>query len=224
MKITVLTGPLIALALLGCQKPPPAEPLTTPVPTPATPIPATPLPTPPAPATPAPSATLAPPGVFYLIAAVRVETNDGITGLTPGTGVKLVKPGIYLTPAGEVPLDEMQLTNDMSIARQARDSYRTAQAATHAAMAEDQQAAQAQQAGIAAPAMADGLGARTAKLSQIKLQIIALQAKISELDAQKPKQHAGRIESSSITEQKRALEQQMRQLETQQRLIQASPQ
>jgi hypothetical protein len=50
-----------------------------------------------------------------------VENNDGITGLPPGTGVKLVKPGVYLTPSGEMPLDDKVLTNDLDIARRAQD-------------------------------------------------------------------------------------------------------
>jgi len=89
--------------------------------TPATPAPATPAP--------APAPELAPEGIFYLIVAARVETPNGVNGLPPGTGVKLVRPGIYLTPAGEVHLNPEQLTNDMAVARAARDAAQAAQAA-----------------------------------------------------------------------------------------------
>ena len=94
--------------------------------TPATPAPATPAPATPAPA---PAPELAPEGIFYLIVAARVETPNGVNGLPPGTGVKLVRPGIYLTPAGEVHLNPEQLTNDMAVARAARDAAQAAQAA-----------------------------------------------------------------------------------------------
>lgn len=92
------------------------------------PIPATPAPT----ATPSPTAELAPPGVFYLIALARVETDSGIVGLPPGTGVKHVRDNIYLTPSGEFPLDSAILTNSLAVARKARDADRTAQAAMQA--------------------------------------------------------------------------------------------
>jgi len=74
----------------------------------------------PAPETPPPR-HLAPEGVFYLTTWVKAENKDGITGLPPGTEVKLVKPGIYRTPGGEMPLDENKITNDLDIARRARD-------------------------------------------------------------------------------------------------------
>jgi len=105
---------------------------------PTTPAPATPTLEPvavatPPPATPAPE--LAPPGVFYLIAAARVETSDGIVGLKPGTGVKLVRPGIYLTPAGEVSLNPEQMTNDLALARRVASADSSAQAAVKSALA-----------------------------------------------------------------------------------------
>lgn len=124
----------VTLGFAGCKKPvateqPPEETSPTAAPAPATPEPkavavATPTP---AQATPAPE--LAPPGVFYLVTAARVETNDGVVGLPPGTGVKLVRPGIYLTPAGEVPLNPAQLTNDMGVARRAANIEKNTQAA-----------------------------------------------------------------------------------------------
>lgn len=148
MRLTGLIA-MMALAFASCSKPttteqspaPGAENPTATAPPPATPAPATPAPaetisqTPPAPApsdpTPAPAAAveLAPEGVFYLLAAARVETADGVHGLPAGTGVKLVRTGVYLTPAGELPLDAAILTNDMTKARAARDSAQAAQAA-----------------------------------------------------------------------------------------------
>ena len=140
----VLAAPL-AIALLtafvfvGCRKAAPPEPDVTPPP--ATPAPVAPPPATPPPAT--PSAELAPPGVFYLLTAARVETADGITGLPPGTGVKLVRPGIYLTPAGEVALDATRLTNDMAKARAVLSADRNSQAALRAGLAvQEKQAAQ----------------------------------------------------------------------------------
>lgn len=69
----------------------------------------------------------APRGVFYLLASVRKETKDGIIRLLPGTEVKLVRNGKYLTPEGEMALDPKLLTNDMARARAARDADRLAQ-------------------------------------------------------------------------------------------------
>jgi hypothetical protein len=91
----------------------------------------------------------APEGVFYLITTVKVETDAGVVGLKPGTGVKLVRPGIYLTPAGEQPLKPEQLTNDLVIARAARDADAAAHAAIQAMVAtlgEQQKAAAAKAA------------------------------------------------------------------------------
>ena len=133
MKIHIMTATL-ALAFASCQKPIASNDEPSPVestPRPATPEPATPAPPPPPvavatpPAPPAPQ--LAPPGVFYLLSAARVETSDGIRGLPPGTGVKLVRPGIYLTPAGEAALRDDQVTNNMTLARQVRDADLAAQ-------------------------------------------------------------------------------------------------
>lgn len=74
---------------------------------------------------------LAPPGVFYLLSTAHVETKDGVTGFPPGTEVKLVQPGVYLTPAGKVHLSAMQVTNDLGKARNALAYDRNAQAALH---------------------------------------------------------------------------------------------
>ncbi|HSI15190.1 MAG TPA: hypothetical protein VK961_24290 [Chthoniobacter sp.] len=86
------------------------QPATTPEPKPV----AMATPTPP-PATPAPE--LAPPGVFYLITAVSVETSDGILGLKPGQPLREVRPGVYRADANEVTLRADQVTNDLAIAR-----------------------------------------------------------------------------------------------------------
>lgn len=114
----------MACGLGGCKKkvaeePPPEE---TPAATPTPKLAATPepkavamaTPTPP-PATPAPE--LAPPGVYYLITAVSVETSDGILGLKPGQPLKEVRPGVYRADNNEVTLRPDQVTNDLAIAR-----------------------------------------------------------------------------------------------------------
>lgn len=131
-----LTAALVALAFASCQKPtaeiPPTDdaptaPVSAPAATPApraasvSAPPAASVAAPPS-ATPAPE--LAPPGIFYLIAAVRMETDSGITGLPPGTGVKFLREGVYLSDAGEVALSPDQITNNLAIARRARDADR----------------------------------------------------------------------------------------------------
>lgn len=105
----------------GCKKkvaeePSPEEaPAATPTPKPV----ATPEPKPVTLATPMPQPTpeLAPPGVFYLIAAVSVETSDGILGLKPGQPLKEVSPGVYLAGTNQVKLSADQVTNDLAVAR-----------------------------------------------------------------------------------------------------------
>src|SRR4051794_14469134 len=110
---------VMGCGLGGCKKkvaeePPPEEtPAATPRPA-ATPGPkpvamATP---PPPPATPAPE--LAPPGVFYLITAVSVETSDGILGLKPGQLLREVRPGVYRADTNDVTLRPEQVTNDLA--------------------------------------------------------------------------------------------------------------
>jgi hypothetical protein len=79
-------------------------------------------------ATPPPAPHLAPDGVFYLVSSYHVETKDGVIGLPPGTGVKRVRKGEYLTPAGIFAIRDDLLTNDMDEAREARDADRAKQA------------------------------------------------------------------------------------------------
>lgn len=114
----------MACGLEGCKKKvaeealPEETPTATSTPKPAaTPEPkpvAMATPTPP-PATPAPE--LAPPGVFYLITAVSVETSDGILGLKPGQLLREVRSGVYRADNNEVTLRPEQVTNDLAIAR-----------------------------------------------------------------------------------------------------------
>lgn len=129
-----MSAVLLAVVFAGCHKEAVETGAPSPMPTPeriivmVTPTPAPVAAATPSPATPAPR--LAPEGVFYLVSAYRVEGKDGIVGLPPGTGVKRVREGIYLTPAGELPLDSELLTNDLDIARQARDADRAIQIAS----------------------------------------------------------------------------------------------
>lgn len=112
--------------------PQPAAPVPARLESPILPLPATAEPAIPEPPTPqpvAPAPELAPEGVFYLVLWARIETNDGVIGLEPGTRVKLVRPGVYLTPAGEAALDAGQLTNNLGVARRVRDASVAAKAA-----------------------------------------------------------------------------------------------
>jgi len=117
----LMMGSLIGFS--GCKKkeiveePPEQTPSATPTSKPATPEPkpvAVTTPTPRA-ATPAPE--LAPPGVFYLVTAVSVETSDGILGLKPGQLLREVRPGVYRADNNELTLRPEQVTNDLAIAR-----------------------------------------------------------------------------------------------------------
>ncbi|MEP6671753.1 MAG: hypothetical protein ABJF10_21515 [Chthoniobacter sp.] len=118
---TLVLGSLMGFS--GCKKQvakeevPEEVPAATPAPKLATPEPkpvAVATPTPP-PATPAPE--LAPPGVFYLVTKVSVETSDGILGLKPGQPLREVRPGVYKADNNEVTLRPDQVTNDMAVAR-----------------------------------------------------------------------------------------------------------
>jgi hypothetical protein len=89
---------------------------------------------------------LAPPGIFYLIEATHIETADGIVGLKPGDGVKLVRPGVYLSAGGEVPLRADQVTNDLAVARGVLQQDQATQAAIRTQLAAQARQAQAVQA------------------------------------------------------------------------------
>jgi hypothetical protein len=125
----------LATHFSGCKKKEVAEtapeeaPAATPPPAATTPAPkpvaaATPKPIP---ATPAPE--LAPPGIFYLVTAVSVETSDGIFGLKPGQLLRLVRPGVYRADNNEVTLRPDQVTNDLTIARRLANQDKQTQAA-----------------------------------------------------------------------------------------------
>lgn len=148
-----LAAATLLLSLTACRKPvaqeESAEPESTPTPSskvasvPSSPTPAAttsetaPAPTPATPTSTPIAAELAPPGVFYLIEAARIETDSGLTGLPPGTGVKLLHDDVYLTPAGEARLRAEQLTNDMTRARKALAAEKASQNAAQARIAAD---------------------------------------------------------------------------------------
>jgi len=126
----------LAVGFSGCKKKEVAEePEEAPAAAPAKPKPAIPEPksvavTTPAPkpaATPAPE--LAPPGIFYLVTSVSVETSDGILGLKPGQMLKLVRAGVYKADNNEVTLRPDQVTNDLTIARRVAAQDEQTQAA-----------------------------------------------------------------------------------------------
>jgi hypothetical protein len=164
----------------------PPQPVFDAEPAPATPAPVAVTPV----ATPAPVVELAPEGVFYLLAAARVETADGIHGLPPGTGVKLVRPGVYLTPYGEASLSAEQVTNDLSAARAARDADKAAQAmlrqqgAANAAVATTNAQVDAKQTATTHDAALKQIDRERAekKLTQLNLQEGQLRAEIEGLE------------------------------------------
>jgi hypothetical protein len=118
MKMFGLTA-IVALALAGCQKMAQTEEALPPVSTPA----------------PVANPRLAPEGVFYLVAPAQVETPSGVIRLAVGTGVRRLRPGVYLTPSGEAALRDDQVTNDLDRARQARDAAQAREAAEATARA-----------------------------------------------------------------------------------------
>lgn len=178
------------ILLAACRKPtPPEEPdapatrveVATPAPVVATPMPATPVPV---------VHRLAPEGIFYVLQRVTVTTDDGIHGLAPGTGVRLVRK----TDAGMVVTDGQheftalpsQLTNDLDVAGNAagidarqRANLAAAQQAQVAAIAQQQKAA-------LAPASSGGAGGYSpiqAKIDGLLRQEATLTAEISRLNA-----------------------------------------
>jgi hypothetical protein len=76
----------------------------------------------------------APAGVFYLVVSVHKETKDGISRLPAGTEVKLLRPGFYRTPIGDVAVDARLLTRDMAEARMVRAVDAARQAAAYASV------------------------------------------------------------------------------------------
>ncbi|HEX8312580.1 MAG TPA: hypothetical protein VF614_14755 [Chthoniobacteraceae bacterium] len=123
----------------------PAEPLKTDTPPPpsARPVPSgteKSLPTPPkvtaAPATPAAKAAVAPPpvartapeGTFYLLEPTSVTTNDGVAGLSRGTELRKIEEGVYLAEGHRVELSASQVTNDILLAQQLRQTEAAQQA------------------------------------------------------------------------------------------------
>jgi hypothetical protein len=71
----------------------------------------------PPPTTPEPP-QFAPPGVFYLVSTVSIQTKDGIFGLKPGTQVVKQSDGSFIGNGHKLQLNATQVTNDLRIARQ----------------------------------------------------------------------------------------------------------
>ncbi|EDY21198.1 hypothetical protein CfE428DRAFT_1491 [Chthoniobacter flavus Ellin428] len=148
----------LAVGFTGCKKKEVAEePEEAPAAAPASkPKPATPEPNSVAVATPAPkpAATpapeLAPPGIFYLVTSVSVETSDGILGLKPGQLLKQVRPGVYKADNNEVTLRPDQVTNDLTIARRVAAQDEQTQAAIQQHLAAVRAASAASSAASAA--------------------------------------------------------------------------
>jgi len=137
-------------------------------------------------APPPPTRHLAPEGVFYLTTWVRVESNDGITGLPPGTEVKLVKPGVYLTPSGEMPLDEKMITNDLDIAHRAQGQG----VAGKVILNERQAIEEAKVAAMEGAASGDATSAQNVQLKELKRDrltklLAALKSRKSDLESRR---------------------------------------
>lgn len=238
--VICLIAGLLLPGLAGCQKPAVVE--TPPPEIPATPLPATPPPaTPVAIATPPPATPpLAPPGVFYLLEATRIETADGVIGLKPGTGLKLVRAGVYLSPYGEVNLREEQVTNDMGLARSTLSADQNAQAALKASLqAQAQQAADAEQSrelsahnvGTPQTTARAAREANAGPIGDLRRQITVIQGQMDQIDIQLRQQSANRsasfvatgrrsVDGSTLPAKRRELEAQIQQLENQIRLLQ----
>lgn len=118
---------LASVLLCNCEKPAPPVPVK-PTPT-ATPTPApTPSPSPSPTPQPTPQARLAPPGVFYVVRAFSVTTDEGIHGFRPGKEVRLVKEEsttLLVTDGvieGRAPKE--CFTNDLDVIDSIRDEER----------------------------------------------------------------------------------------------------
>jgi len=119
-RVIGITAAFAALAFAGCQKPVADAP---PVPgAPAPPSPAV------AEATTPPESHRAPPGIYFLVAKVSVETDSGITGLPPGTPVRQVGPTDFIAPDGQkITLRPDQITDDLRVAHHVAGLDATAQ-------------------------------------------------------------------------------------------------
>ena len=151
----------MVVVVSGCKKPAETEtePEATPAPatsTPAQVAAATPAPTPAPVAKTTPKPELAPPGIYFLVTAVSVETSDGILGLKPGQMLKEIKPGLYQADTNQVSLRPDQITNDLSIARRVAVQDQKTQMALRARMAAHAPVATAATAATGATAARSG--------------------------------------------------------------------
>lgn len=124
LRNALLAG-LLPACLAACHKhkSPVSEPEPTPAPS------ASPTPTPVAAATPVPTPNhFAPPGVYFLVVPVSVVTDEGITGLRPGTRVTQRADGRFQAESQVIDLQSNQITNDLWVAAQAAGSDQAAQA------------------------------------------------------------------------------------------------
>lgn len=127
----------VLAALVSCKKPeaevaaePESEPIAVTTSNPGGAVGQT---TPIALATPAPD-PLAPPGIYFLIQKASITTEDGIVGLKPGQGLRMVGPGTYEVNGHTVQLRDHQVTNNLRIARQHAAADAAAQASLRQAM------------------------------------------------------------------------------------------
>lgn len=70
----------------------------------------------------------APEGVFYLVSKVTISTENGVTGVPPGTRLQEVGPGQYIDLEGRtLKLEPKQVTKSVRIARQVGSTDRSMQ-------------------------------------------------------------------------------------------------
>ena len=118
-----------------------------PAPLPAAPPP-TPIPVRVAVSTPAPRKHLAPVGIYFLAERISVTTDFGVTGIAPGTEVKLLKAGTPMRVTdGREQFDVMpsQVTNDLDIAAQVANADQVTQSSIGAMKEQEEQSYEKQQ-------------------------------------------------------------------------------
>ena len=142
---------LVVGSLAACKKPVAEESEPAAQTAEATPAPASAAPRPPiAAATPEPN-YFAPPGVYFLVAAVSVETAEGIVGLKPGTRLQKTAAGKYTADGHQLELRDQQVTNDLRVAQRVVGADQAVQAAIRKSMQAAEAAAAARIAAVATP-------------------------------------------------------------------------
>lgn len=139
---------------------------------------------------------LAPAGTYYTLQPISVTTDDGITGVQPGTLVTLVQDNgatKVVTTDGKMKFDVAagQITNDLDVVDQMNQAQSQAALAQAAAQQQAAAAPRPQPAVAARPgmnsqelseqrmALQQGIDTLTQQKTQVEAQMTALQAQIS---------------------------------------------